>query len=323
MIIQHYKNINLTQQGTAHKASGVVCQDKTVYIEQDGIYVMTLSDGAGSRDLAHFGAEIITQVAAEVLVDKFKMFIQQLERYNKSLIEIERDEQLVKEVLLEAILDELNKYAKANKLSSVKELAGTLLFFATDHQNRFISGHIGDGVVVASFYSLTSTYFTVISEPENGEESNITYFVTDDNVMEHFRLNYGTLKNLDGICLMSDGLGEVFYSEKTGVQNDLGQFFRGFQEQQPDEYFATVNKAFQNQLKNLSTDDLSINLLLLERTDLRTADRQYQTFLFKNVRSKEHVFQLSPYSYAIHPSIKAVKNDINSKEALQAVIRYE
>jgi hypothetical protein len=323
MIIQHYKNINLTQQGTAHKASGVVCQDKTVYIEQDGIYVMTLSDGAGSRDLAHFGAEIITQVAAEVLVDKFKMFIQQLERYNKSLIEIERDEQLVKEVLLEAILDELNKYAKANKLSSVKELAGTLLFFATDHQNRFISGHIGDGVVVASFYSLTSTYFTVISEPENGEESNITYFVTDDNVMEHFRLNYGTLKNLDGICLMSDGLGEVFYSEKTGVQNDLGQFFRGFQEQQPNEYFATVNKAFQNQLKNLSTDDLSINLLLLERTDLRTANPQYQTFLFKNIRSKEHVFQLSPYSYAIHPSIKAVKNDINSKEALQAVIRYE
>jgi hypothetical protein len=284
---------------------------------------MTLSDGAGSRDLAHFGAEIITQVAAEVLVDKFKMFIQQLERYNKSLIEIERDEQLVKEVLLEAILDELNKYAKANKLSSVKELAGTLLFFATDHQNRFISGHIGDGVVVASFYSLTSTYFTVISEPENGEESNITYFVTDDNVMEHFRLNYGTLKNLDGICLMSDGLGEVFYSEKTGVQNDLGQFFRGFQEQQPNEYFATVNKAFQNQLKNLSTDDLSINLLLLERTDLRTANPQYQTFLFKNIRSKEHVFQLSPYSYAIHPSIKAVKNDINSKEALQAVIRYE
>lgn len=323
MIIQHYKNINLSQQGVAHKAAGVVCQDKTVYLERDGIYVMTLSDGAGSRELAHFGAEIITRIAAEVIVTKFKVIIQQLERYNKSLIEIERDEQLVKEVILEAILTELNQYTKANQLGSIKELAGTLMFFASDHQNRFISGHIGDGIIIASFYSLTSKYFTVISEPENGEESNITFFVTDDNAMDHFRLHYGTLKNLDGICMMSDGLGEVFYSDKTGVQSDLEQFFQGFQEQQPSDYLKTVTQAFQNQLKNLSTDDLSINLLLLERTDLRMIKDEYQTYLFKGIRSREQIFQLSPYSFSIHPSIKVTTKDITNKEQLNEVIRYE
>lgn len=323
MIIQRHKNIHYTQQGKAHAASGIVCQDRTFYLEKDGIYIMTLADGAGSREMSHIGAEIVTEVAANVLADNFKSFIQQLERYNKSPKEIEKQEQEIKSILLDAILKELNRVVKSKKLDSVKDLASTLLFVATDYQNRYLTGHIGDGVIMTSFYSMSETYFTILSEPENGEESNITYFVTDDRAIDHFRIHYGTFKNLNGIIMMSDGLGEVFYSEHNGVRSDVGQFLLGYKEKTKIDYTAELEKAFQTQLRDMSTDDLSINVLLVERSNLLETQQSYQQYLLHDVTSSDQLYRLSPYSIAIHPSLISPRNDLTSFEQVLEVLTYE
>ena len=323
MIIQRHKNIHFTQQGKAHAASGLVCQDKTFYLEKDGIYIMTLADGAGSREMSHIGAEIVCEVAANVLAENFQTFIQQLERYNKTPKEIADQEQLIKIKILDSNLQELARVTKSNKIDSIKDLASTLLFVATDFQNRYISGHIGDGIIISSFYSMTGTYFTVLSEPENGEESNITYFVTDDRAIDHFRLHHGTFKNLHGIIMMSDGLGEVFYSEHNGVRTDVSQFLEGYKNIPQKEYEKELENAFQKQLRDMSTDDLSINVLLLERVNILESEEAYQKHILNNVYSTDQLFRLSPYSFAVHPSLISPRSDLDTITQVLEVLTYE
>ena len=76
MIIEKIRQASACVKGKDHEKKGVVCQDKTFYNKSNGIHVIVLSDGAGSRKFSHIGAEIVTKTIGEYITQNFtKLFI--------------------------------------------------------------------------------------------------------------------------------------------------------------------------------------------------------------------------------------------------------
>ena len=48
-------------QGRGHSKNQIPCQDKTKAIFENGTYVISLADGAGSAKLSHYGAACIVE----------------------------------------------------------------------------------------------------------------------------------------------------------------------------------------------------------------------------------------------------------------------
>jgi serine/threonine protein phosphatase PrpC len=322
MIFQVNKNAHTYVQGTSHRSNNVPCQDRTFYIEENGLYVMTLADGAGSREYSHFGATIVTQVTARIVADNFSDYIQKLEEHGKTPIEIEQNKRFVKESILDRLMKQLEDYALTNNIPSVKELASTLLFCAVDYRNRFIIGHIGDGLIGASFLTQDDGYSMVLSEPENGDQSNITFFVTDDKVMDHFRIQSGVFSNLEAIYLMSDGVADVFYSSFEGLSDQIRDFANKYNGKTEEAYSAYLSKVLETKIAEESSDDLSINLLVVERLEDRLLSAEYVNTFLKTVNSKEKILRLSPYAVAFHPSLKSTREDFKSVNELKEYL-YE
>ena len=122
-----------SSQGRAHIKENIPCQDKTCTIERNGVYVISLADGAGSALMSHFGAEAVTNIISIELADNFESY------WAESDVKIAR---------MSIYLRFLN--CLRNKASDlhceVNDLASTLLAVAVNG-NRFIIIHLGDGVV--------------------------------------------------------------------------------------------------------------------------------------------------------------------------------
>lgn len=322
MIFQSNKNANTFVQGRSHLGNNTPCQDRTYFIEENGLYVMTLADGAGSKEYSHLGAEIVTQMTARILADSFNEYIQKLEEFGKSSLEVEQNKRFVRESILDRLTKQLEDYALANGISSVKELASTLLFCVVDYRNRYIIGHIGDGLIGATFLTQEDAYSMVLSEPENGAESNITFFVTDDKALEHFRIQSGVFSNLEAIYLMSDGVADVFYSSYEGLSDNIRQFATSYQGKATSLYEQGLEQVLKKQVAKESDDDLSINLFYVERLEDKDMPKDYYQMLLESVDSKEKIFRLSPYAVAFHQSLRTKKNDFSSADQVKEYI-YE
>lgn len=309
MIFQRNKNANTYVQGNSHKNNNVPCQDRTYFVEENGLYVLTLADGAGSKEFSHFGAEIVVKETARILINSFDEFIQKLEEYGKTSLEIEQNKQLVKELILDRLMTKLEDYALTNNISSVKDLASTLLFCAMDYRNRYIIGHIGDGLIGASFLTPNDGYSMILSEPENGEQSNITFFVTDDKSLQHLRIQSGVFTNLEAVYLMSDGVADVFYNSQFGLSNQIRNFAARYYGIQASEYQKYLVDVLSDQVAKESDDDLSLNMLFVERMEDSSMQTSYLEKVLSPIDSKEKIFRLSPYAIAFHPSLKNTKTD--------------
>ena len=57
----------------------------------------------------------------------------------------------------------------------------------------------------------------VLSEPENGEYANQTYFITSDNAINHFRIYKNNLDKIRGFILMSDGSYESLFDKSSNM----------------------------------------------------------------------------------------------------------
>ena len=79
MIIGHYKQCSLELIGKDHVQSGLPCQDKTAFAMKDGVRVIALADGAGSKKDSHLGAEITTNTVVKMLANNFDDYFTLLE----------------------------------------------------------------------------------------------------------------------------------------------------------------------------------------------------------------------------------------------------
>lgn len=116
---------------------------------------------------------------------------------------------LVRMKIVHGIRTRLGMCASKQGISK-QEFASTLLFVSIN-KDTFIAGHIGDGVIGGMF---DDNSMVTISEPENGEYANTTFFTTSLNYKSHFRLYKGSIRQYKAFFLMSDGTAECLYDKK-------------------------------------------------------------------------------------------------------------
>lgn len=232
-------------QGRGHIKSNTPCQDKTYSIITDSIQVIALADGAGSARLSHYGAETVTKFICSELNEKFYAYF------------ADNDGVAVKQQLIEGLLKILNETAKQLNCE-MKELASTLLFVAVKNE-QFIIAHIGDGVIGY----LKNNELKIASQPENGEFVNTTVFTTSKDAIMTMKLIKGSLGEIQGFVLMSDGTETSLYSKKERKLADvLKKIMQMSTIVSVDKVQEQLKQSFENVIINATTDDCSIAMLV-------------------------------------------------------------
>ena len=184
--------MNYLMIGKSHLETNEICQDYVMSAFDSDTCVIVLADGAGSATRSYIGAKTASSVCAKWLLNHFE------EEYDS-------DFDAIKKHLKKRIDAALIRKAKLLKISK-KELSSTLLFAAINNQ-RYIVGHIGDGVIGASMNGVEE----VLSNPERGEFANNTFFTTSPDLLKHIRVQKGTVGDINSFFLMSDGSADCLF----------------------------------------------------------------------------------------------------------------
>lgn len=311
MIIEKWKNVQAYEIGKLHISRNMVCQDRTFYKEANGVKVIALADGAGSKSKSEIGAELVCEKACELFSVKFIDYLLFFEDEKTNQAKHKKNMMSLSKEIISFLMTVLKEKALEMNIA-VEELSSTLLFFAIK-DNHYIMGHIGDGVI-AGLYNENNAYrVKVISEPENGERSNITYFVPDTNAVEHLHLQAGRIDNLKGVLLTSDGAGTVLFSGNS-VDDNVYKLFSNFQNRQHSEYTQVISKFLKEIISNYSTDDMSLNILTLEDADTEKITADYTKYLLNGIISSKQIIRKSQYCYYIDPSITSNQEFSNEDE---------
>lgn len=230
-------------QGTSHVKENKPCQDSLFYIIDNDSCCIALADGAGSCDYSEVGANISCQSICEIINREFdKIFAMDISELKLKIIH--------------RIRTRLGM--KAKTLDTKKsELSSTLLFFAIK-ENKYIMGHIGDGLIAL----LKDGNLRVLSFPENGEFINTTYFTTSKNYLTHLRIQRGEFSDIKAIFMMSDGAADCLYQRK---EKRLAPALKTISEWIDTNDINDVNEALQHNMQELFTkhtsDDCSLIIL--------------------------------------------------------------
>lgn len=170
-------------RGRSHREHHIPCQDWADGFAGQGLGVVVLADGAGSRKWAEKSA----QCAAETLLEYLK---------THPLRSVKRKE------LWHALCT-----AQKNTGLPPEDL-GTTLLFAAAQEGEYLAGHIGDGVILNG----KKGSFRVLSGPENGEYINETYLLPGCGI-ERFRMYRGSAggEGPDCFLLATDGAASLLY----------------------------------------------------------------------------------------------------------------
>ena len=319
MILEKWKNAQTYVIGKYHINNNMPCQDRTAYLQKNGVKVIVLADGAGSQSNSHIGAEIVCNKICNLMVNNFVEYLMYFE-YQKvdPSLHKEKMNELSKLILSEVLVDLKNKALAMNV--SIKELSSTLLFFATkDH--HYIQGHIGDGVIAGLYVENQHNRIKIFSEPENGTQSNITFFVTDTDSVDHLRLKAGKNDNIAGVIMSSDGAADVLF-KKNIVDPSVYELFSKFSSKTSEEYNQILSEFLTKVISNYSTDDLSFNLLFLEDIDTDVVDKNYAYYMMRDIVSSKQVIKKSQYCYYLDSAINPNKVEFNSPDDVKRYIKW-
>ena len=318
MIIEKWKNVQTYEIGKLHISRGMVCQDRTCFKESNGVKIISLADGAGSKSKSEIGAEIVCEKICELLSVKFIDYLLCFEDEKTNQAKHKKNMTALAKEIISYLISSLKEKATGLNIP-IEELSSTLLFFAIK-DNHYIMGHIGDGVI-AGLYNENNAYrVRVISEPENGERSNITFFVPDTNSFEHLHLEAGSVDNLKGVLLTSDGAGTVLFNGLS-VDDNVYKLFSNYQNRQHTEYSQVISKFLREIISNYSTDDMSLNILFLEDSDTSKMSNEYANYMLSDIRSSKQIIQKSQYCYYIDPSIVA-EREFNNVEEVKGCLKW-
>ncbi len=241
-------------KGLSHERQNKDCHDRYSYKYLSNAVSISLADGAGSALKPEIGAEIATKQVNKTVTKEFD-YLFNTDIYSAS------------HKITHAIRTAFGIYAKRYNCN-LKDLATTLLF-ACVKDNRYIAGHIGDGILAC----LQNDELIVLSPPDNGEFINETYFITSNSYKTRFRLFKGNLESVEGFVLMTDGTCESLFDKKekkvAPIVLTLFDWLDNYPMQEVD---AALRDNFENLIKKKTTDDCSIGMLKLARHDLKIAE---------------------------------------------------
>ena len=250
-MITNLNSAGALARGKSHLKSGKPCQDNFYSVKKKNSMVVSLADGAGSSAQSEIGSDVCTKHIADLLLLNFNKI------YRKEKLDIANE-------LVNSLKEALNN--KANELKiSIQDLSTTLLFVAIKN-NKYIAGHIGDGLI-GSFHNDGAKVF---SSPENGEHGNETFFISQNNATDHFRIYKGNLKSIKGFILMSDGSYDNLYDKKTNTLTEANNKFFSWvadsnnPKKEIEEGLTTI---LEDKFTLKTTDDCSIVLISAEHIE--------------------------------------------------------
>lgn len=180
--------------GASHSATGTPCQDQVKALSTSSLSVAVLADGAGSAPLSHHGAARVVSLAAGLLLSHYPQTLRM------------SDTQVVSWIVTELLagLDGLAAELSVDGPCHRSDLASTILAVVVGPE-AFLAIHIGDGVIGIEEEAAGTRRQRVLSEPDNGEFSNETVFVTSRDAVARGRVHRGSSASVSGFVLMSDG----------------------------------------------------------------------------------------------------------------------
>lgn len=300
-----WKMVNYEACGRSHYASNTPCQDKTMTKESNGTYCIALADGAGSAKLSHYGAEIVVDSTVKYLTENFDTLIE-----NTNGV-------MVKQEIITHIIKNLKVNAQEHQCE-LKDLASTLLFVAIK-DNRFIIGHIGDGIIGY----LKNDNILVASKPNNGEFINSTFFVTSSKAIENMKLLKGDIKDITGFVLMSDGSADSFYIKREGQLADTTKkIIKWTSAIEEEKIHELIKYSFDNLVIKNTMDDCSIAIIAKSsnenRLELLTENEKMDLLgvNFPNKRKKNRLlrrYEIIIYLWNNRKSIRQISRFIHLK----------
>ncbi len=238
-----HKMAYASQTGTSHLLLKKECQDRVVGIEGlDGCCIV-LADGAGSVPQSGEAAEVVTHAVGKTLTENFMYW------YGLS------DEDFATQMTAHCCdaVDKKNPDLKASC---------TLLAAAVSFEGKTILCHVGDGIV---FGVLETGEIQVISQPENGDELNLTYFLSGPNANRHMRRYLDLPEGCTAVLLCSDGAGVSLWNVATGecapAIRKMAEWMRTMDEKTVSEL---VSQYLDELFRNNTEDDMSIAIISID-----------------------------------------------------------
>jgi hypothetical protein len=240
-----WRVIGASAVGSSHLQSSSPCQDRCFYLTIDSadgaaFLVALASDGAGSAQYAEIGAELACDVGGQTLATAVE-----------SAGEAGLTSELAGEVLRE-VRSAISAAAEARN-ATPRDLACTMLGVVIGPV-KSLYFQVGDGAIVARNNSGLAPIFW----PESGEFANMTYFVTDVDAREHFRVELR--EATDEVALFSDGLQRLalVFSTETAHEpffEPMFQVLRRSTTEGTDALCAALERFLTSNTINERTDD--------------------------------------------------------------------
>lgn len=184
--------------GTGHKAVGLPCQDACfVDTSLDGEWVsLVVSDGAGTAQYSDQSSSLVCEVFGKSLIGL------------SDELKIREPGAWINDFVIEKVLDTRKQLRVLANSDNLKDFHCTLVASLIGPTGGFLI-HIGDGALFGGDYkdideinnSIAPNF--VISEPENGEYANETFFITEGDWIKHLRIT--PIRPVDWIVLATDG----------------------------------------------------------------------------------------------------------------------
>lgn len=210
-----------SQRGRSHAHEGTPRDDDFSILHQqnEGWYIMTVADGAGSAKYSRHGSFIACQTVSDICNTQFAKYNKEVDQLIK---DFEKDSSDVKRkklgdalynIIGSAVFKAYKNIEKEaeEKENQIKDYATTLLVTVSKKFKFgwFVAAFwVGDGGI--GIYNKDTQYLKIMGEPDGGEFAGQTRFLTMSEIMQpteiYKRLRFEIVEDFTALILMSDGI---------------------------------------------------------------------------------------------------------------------
>lgn len=191
-----YEGIFASEIGSSHRDRGEEKQDSAAILnDKNGNITFCLSDGAGSSKCSQHSSKISADFIASALLELPE------EIKNRGV------GAWINDYIVQCVLDLRKFLFKEFDTYDLRDYHCTLVAGILFQGNCLVA-HIGDGAIIAGTCDVTKDAIClneklVVSEPENGEYKNETFFLTEPHWLSHLRIKF--IPNVDWLIAGTDG----------------------------------------------------------------------------------------------------------------------
>lgn len=210
-----------SQRGRSHAHEGTPRDDdfNISYLQDEGWYIMTVADGAGSAKFSRQGSFIACQTVSDICTTQFAKYNKEVDQLindiHKDNSEIKRKKlgDALYNIIGSAVFKAYKNIEKEAQDSEnqIKDYATTLLVTVAKKFKFgwFVAAFwVGDGGI--GIYNKNTQYLKIMGEPDGGEFAGQTRFLTMAEIMQpteiYKRLRFEIVEDFTALILMSDGI---------------------------------------------------------------------------------------------------------------------